>query len=114
MIHKCSSPCEAFDYSRKPSVSCWCRKDWDVVKIDIMKKALLAAQRPSKDAVSTGKRKLVERSPYDSFWGDGGDGTGKNCLGKLKFVILTYKQTDSCTCIIYSVSSSQLSCMVNL
>ena len=33
--------------------------------------------------VGTGKRKLVERSPYDTFWGDGGDGSGKNQLGKL-------------------------------
>ena len=87
MIHKCLSPREAFDYSRKPSVSCWCRKDWDEVKIDIMKKALLAKFGQHKDLrkmlVSTGKRMLVEHSPYDSFWGDGGDGTGKNWLGIL-------------------------------
>ena len=33
--------------------------------------------------LETGKRKLVERSPYDSYWGDGPDGNGKNRLGEL-------------------------------
>ena len=33
--------------------------------------------------VETKERKLVERSPYDSYWGDGGDGSGKNRLGEL-------------------------------
>ena len=31
----------------------------------------------------TGDRDLIEHSPYDSYWGDGGDGTGKNRLGLL-------------------------------
>ena len=65
----------------------WCRKDWDEVKIDVMRKALLAKfgqhDKLRKLLVDTEKRKLVERSPYDSFWGDGGDGSGKNWLGVL-------------------------------
>ena len=31
----------------------------------------------------TGDRLLVEHTANDSYWGDGGDGSGKNMLGKL-------------------------------
>ena len=87
VVRRCSSPREALEISRRPSVSTWCRKDWEEVKIDVMKKALLAkfSQHDNlrKKLVETGSRTLVERSPYDSFWGDGGDGSGKNWLGRL-------------------------------
>ena len=33
--------------------------------------------------LETKERDLIEHSPYDSYWGDGGDGTGKNRLGIL-------------------------------
>lgn len=33
--------------------------------------------------MSTGKKILVEHTSRDSYWGDGGDGSGKNMLGKL-------------------------------
>ena len=83
----CATPREAFDFSRKPFVSCWRRKDWEGVKIDIMRKALLAKfiqhDDLRKKLKDTGKRLLVERSPYDKFWGDGGDGSGQNWLGRL-------------------------------
>ena len=78
---------EAFEYSRKPSVSRWCRKDWEEVKLNVMRKALLAKfiQHPElrDKLIKTGNRDLIEHSPYDSFWGDGGDGSGKNWLGRL-------------------------------
>ena len=83
----CVTPREAFDFSRKPFVSSWRRKDWEGVKIDVMRKALLAKFIQHDDLrkmlKSTGKRKLVERSPHDKFWGDGGDGSGQNWLGQL-------------------------------
>jgi N-glycosidase YbiA len=31
--------------------------------------------------LSTGDRFIVEHTVYDSYWGDGGDGSGKNRLG---------------------------------
>ena len=40
---------------------------------DELKKTLLA----------TGDSKLVEHTANDSYWGDGGDGTGKNMLGRI-------------------------------
>lgn len=33
--------------------------------------------------LSTGNKVLIEHTNRDSYWGDGGDGSGKNMLGKL-------------------------------
>ena len=43
------------------------------------------AQHPDIRAVllSTGDERLVEHTSSDSYWGDGGDGTGNNMLGKI-------------------------------
>ena len=80
-------PRQAFDFTRDPKVSCWRRNDWESIKDQIMYKALLAKFTQHDDLrkllLETKERKLVERSPYDSYWGDGGDGTGKNRLGEL-------------------------------
>ena len=87
LIRALSRPREAFDFSRKPAVSEWRRKDWHQVKQSVMYKALLAkfsqSQLLREMLASTGDRELVERSPYDQYWGDGGDGSGENHLGKL-------------------------------
>ena len=37
--------------------------------------------------LSTGDRTLVEHTKNDSYWGDGGDGTGKNRLGSLLMAV---------------------------
>ncbi len=82
-----STPREAFQYSRIPGVSRWQRDDWGRVKVDIMYKALLAkfSQHESlrQLLLSTGERTLIEHTFNDNFWGDGGNGTGSNHLGKL-------------------------------
>lgn len=63
------------------------RKDWEAVKVGIMRQALEAKftqHAELKDLLlSTGSAKLVEHTANDSYWGDGGDGTGKNMLGLL-------------------------------
>ncbi len=63
------------------------RADWKTVKIEVMKRALTAkyTQHPDlkKLLLSTDSAILVEHTPKDSYWGDGGDGTGQNNLGKL-------------------------------
>ncbi len=57
------------------------------MKIEVMYKALLAKfsqNEELKDLLGmTGNRVLIEDSPHDSYWGNGGDGTGHNMLGKL-------------------------------
>ena len=63
------------------------RPDWESVKEDVMREALRAkfAQHPQlrKLLLETGSRELVEHTKNDSYWGDGGDGSGKNRLGAL-------------------------------
>jgi hypothetical protein len=67
------------------------RKDWETVKEGIMKEALLAkiGQYPKikELLVSTKDAELVEHTENDSYWADGGDGTGKNRLGVLWMMI---------------------------
>jgi ribA/ribD-fused uncharacterized protein len=63
------------------------RKDWEAVKVGIMRQALEAKFTQHEELkellLSTGTAKLVEHTTNDSYWGDGGDGTGKNMLGLL-------------------------------
>jgi ribA/ribD-fused uncharacterized protein len=91
-------PRDAFDKSRDPRYSHWRRSDWEGVKEDIMFKALQAKftqhEKLKQMLVGTKDRVLVERSPYDSYWGDGGNGTGKNRLG-----ILLMKLRDDLTSV---------------
>ena len=87
VIRNFERPRQAFDLSRNPTVSRWRRKDWEDIKINIMRKALLAKFTQHKHLrqmlLSTGDRKLIEHTQYDKFWGDGGDGLGENHLGLL-------------------------------
>ena len=61
------------------------RKDWEKVKLGVMLECVRAkfTQNPElkKLLLSTGEAKLVEHTRNDRYWGDGGDGTGKNKLG---------------------------------
>ena len=86
-IRKQPNPRGAFDMSRDPNVSRWRRGDWDRIKDDIMLKCLRAKFTQHKDLkqqlLDTGDRKLIEHTSNDSYWGDGGDGSGQNKLGKL-------------------------------
>lgn len=63
------------------------RKDWEQVKDQIMYKALEEKfnQHPDicEKLLSTGNAILIEHTKNDSYWADGGDGTGLNKLGLL-------------------------------
>jgi hypothetical protein len=67
------------------------RPDWEKVKESIMKEALVAkfTQYPELKEIllSTGDAFLIEHTKNDSYWGDGGDGSGKNRLGYLLMVV---------------------------
>ena len=86
-IRMLERPREAFEKSRDPRYSPWRRSDWEKVKEDVMYKALQAKFTQHEDLGQslreTRDRYLIEHSPYDSYWGDGGDGSGKNRLGVL-------------------------------
>ena len=63
------------------------RPDWEEVKDDVMRTALYEKFTQNMEAgivlMNTGNAKLVEHTVNDSYWGDGGDGSGKNMLGIL-------------------------------
>lgn len=63
------------------------RADWEEVKDQVMKDVLIAKadQHPifKNELLSTGNATIIEASPYDYYWGEGKDGSGKNMLGVL-------------------------------
>lgn len=63
------------------------RSDWDIVKTQVMHKAVHKKFLTHIDIreilVSTGTELLVEDSPCDYFWGCGADKSGENHLGKI-------------------------------
>lgn len=62
------------------------RADWEEVKDDIMRHALLEKFQHTdlkELLLGTDGRLLIENSPFDSYWGCGPDGDGKNRLGVL-------------------------------
>ena len=86
-IRMLERPREAFNKSRDPRYSFWQRSDWEEVKEEVMYKALqskfIQHSELRQQLIDTRDRKLIEHTPYDSYWGDGGDGSGKNRLGEL-------------------------------
>jgi ribA/ribD-fused uncharacterized protein len=63
------------------------RRDWDSTRVSVMRTALAAKFEQHLDLrrllLSTGNRTIVEHTENDDFWGDGGDGSGENMLGRL-------------------------------
>lgn len=63
------------------------RRDWDSAKDQVMREAVRAkfTQHPAlrELLLSTGDAVLVEHTENDAYWGDGGDGRGKNRLGRI-------------------------------
>lgn len=63
------------------------RGDWENVKDEVMRRAVLEKFKQHVDLsdilLATGDAILVEHTSKDKYWGDGGDGSGKNMLGKI-------------------------------
>lgn len=63
------------------------RPDWEQVKDDVMRQAVLKKFQTHKELrsllLSTGEEEIVENAPGDYYWGCGKDGTGLNRLGKI-------------------------------
>jgi ribA/ribD-fused uncharacterized protein len=63
------------------------RADWDTIKDGIMLDVLRAkfSQHPALKALllGTGDALIVEHTTNDRYWGDGGNGKGRNRLGEL-------------------------------
>lgn len=63
------------------------RHDWYTAKIGVMRKVVKAKfmQHPMllQMLLRTSDAELIEHTENDSYWGDGGDGSGRNMLGKI-------------------------------
>ena len=85
VIRKARSPMTAAHLGRSRKLPL--RKDWESAKDNIMREALRAKFTQHADLrallLGTGDAVLVERAAKDRYWGDGGDGTGRNRLGQL-------------------------------
>jgi ribA/ribD-fused uncharacterized protein len=61
------------------------RPDWEEVRDDAMLLAVRTKfrQHPGLAAtlLDTGNAEIIEHTKRDTYWGDGGDGSGKNMLG---------------------------------
>ncbi|CAF1162126.1 unnamed protein product [Didymodactylos carnosus] len=82
-IAQLSTPREAFDYAQAHRSET--RSDWMDVRDAVMLKACMAKFQQHLHLkhllLSTGHRTLIEHTGNDSYWGDGGDGSGQNQLG---------------------------------
>ncbi len=81
-IRKAGSPKQAKDLgrSRKHPI----RSDWDDVREEVMRNAVRRKfTKPELRSLllGAGRRQLIEKSPFDRYWGCGSDGGGKNRLG---------------------------------
>jgi len=65
--------------------NCPLRSDWNKIKLDMMYRVQKAKFSQDPDLrnrlLATGKSKLVHSASWDSFWGNGSNGYGKNHLG---------------------------------
>ncbi len=84
-VRMCKRPSDAANMGRSRKLPL--RRDWESVKDQIMFDALRAKFTQHDDLkailLGTGDAKLVEHTANDSYWADGGDGSGKNRLGQL-------------------------------
>ena len=67
------------------------RRDWERIKVGVMREAVEAKFRQHDELrallLETGDATLIEHTENDDFWGDGGDGTGRNELGRILMAV---------------------------
>jgi ribA/ribD-fused uncharacterized protein len=75
------------------------QSNWEEVRYDIMKQCLIEKFNQNvvikKKLLSTGDAILVEHTQKDDVWGDGGDGSGLNLLGKCLMEVREILQNDN-------------------
>lgn len=93
-IRKAKTPSEASRQGRDRKKKL--RRDWESVKVQIMREVIKAKFTQYPDIcellVSTDEAILIEHTDNDNYWGDGGDGKGRNMLGRLIMELRTELQ----------------------
>ncbi|KXX67044.1 NADAR family protein [Flammeovirga sp. SJP92] len=84
-IRKSASPMKAAELGRSRKVRI--KKNWDNMKDNVMYEAVLEKFSQHYELkellLSTNDALLIEHTENDAYWGDAGDGSGKNRLGKI-------------------------------
>jgi ribA/ribD-fused uncharacterized protein len=84
-IRQAKSPMIAARMGRSRKVKM--RPDWEKVKDAVMREVVLAKftqhEELRETLLATGDAEIVEHTTNDSYWADGGDGSGKNMLGRI-------------------------------
>jgi len=84
-IRKSLSPMKAAELGRSRQMKI--KRNWDRIKDNIMYDAVFAkfTQHPELTdlLLQTNDAIIIEHTENDSYWGDGGNGKGKNKLGKI-------------------------------
>jgi hypothetical protein len=84
-IRKASSPMKSAEMGRSRREKLV--RNWDSKRDNVMLEAVRAKFSQHDDLkqllLDTGDARLIEHTENDNYWGDGGDGTGKNQLGKI-------------------------------
>lgn len=84
-IQQATCPDKAFELSREYQEMV--RPDWMDIRVEVMRyvvrEKFLQNPQLAHFLVNTGQRELTEHSHKDPFWGDGGNGKGRNELGKI-------------------------------
>lgn len=85
-VRLCKTPGDAARMGRSRKLPL--RSDWENVKDQVMLDALRAKFSQHEDLkatlLGTGNSRLIEHTEGDRYWGDGGDGSGRNMLGHLR------------------------------
>jgi GTP cyclohydrolase II len=107
-IKSASTPAETFLLSRK--YNSHTRDDWFDIRyqrmLDIVRAKFSQHTKLAYYLVATENKIIKEHSHKDDYWGDGGDGHGKNCLGKILMQVREeLKCTDRFSLLRYAESS---------
>jgi len=74
------------------------RPDWERIRDGVMLRAVRAKFSQHPDLLdlllSTGDEEIVEHTRHDDYWGDGGDGSGKNMLGRILTTVRSELRAD--------------------
>jgi len=96
-IRLASTPREAKNLGQSRDVPL--RSDWETGKLEVMQQAVAAKFLAQANhalrqrLLATGKARLIEASPTDSYWGIGSDGKGLNHLGR---ILMELRDTLAC------------------
>ena len=86
-IREAATPGEAKRLGQK----CPMNSNWDHHKIGVMRDIVAAKFRGNPDLATllaeTGHRLIEEDAPWDSFWGTGHNGLGRNEMGRVLMVV---------------------------